>query len=273
MLCLKRSLSTLCLLCVAVVARAENGAAVPAASEPQSLPVLDLAFIENPATEGEREIIAMRILEDGRVLLPNERTGRMEVVSRMAPDELQKLTSEMLHDHGLPGLRSENLKQEISTLCQQQGFDEHISGAAATAIRLRDQKSIHFVRCPAVSIAAARFPECADVQNMFAIQLRLQNVAAVARAGGVDAAKTLARQANQILQQTQPLSEPLEVNDLAMVRELPSGRRYVQFYRKASLSSNGPGTEEAREGVLVSMFDDPGQAPRVSVMYESAIAR
>lgn len=268
---------TLALFSAATLAPAQEGEVPARNGDRQSLPVLDLAFIEQPGTQNQREIIAMRVLEDGQVLLPNERTGRMEVVSRMSLEELQNLRSELLQDHQLDELKSERLQEEIITRCQQRGLEAEIAGAAATVIRLRDGGTIHVVSCPAVSIAAARFPDSGEIQRLFTTQLRLQNVAAIARAGGLEASVELARQANQLLEQTHPLADPLDVRDLAMVRKLPTGCRYVQFYRQPTSVKGGDlaatATTEDKEGVMVSVISDPGQAPRVSVMFESAVVR
>jgi hypothetical protein len=149
------------------------------------------------------------------------------------------------------------LLREVREACRLAGFHSQVEGAAATIIRCRSAQGPVEVRCEGLSVMAARFPDFPELQRLLAAQLRLQNVAAVARAGGERATEQLAQVANQTLRTSRPELPPLTPRDLSMVRELAPGNRYVQFYRLPTRTS---------EELLVSVFETPGQPPQVSVL-------
>jgi hypothetical protein len=103
-----------------------------------------------------------------------------------------------------------------------------------------------------------RFPGIPELEDLFAVQQRLQNVKAVVQVGGPAEAQRLARLANRRLA-AEPAAGELSMRDLQLVRDSGDGLRYVQFYRSG---------REQRDGaaLLVSVVETPHAPPGVSVM-------
>lgn len=212
---------------------------------------LELAFIEPGVPP--REVVAVRVLANGTVQVPGQPAAAAPY--RMAPDRLQKLMHELLVAGQIERMDTAAVRDRLRQACAAAGLSADIEGAAATVIRFRTAKLSGEVRCDALSVMAARFPDLLEVQRLHDAQLRLQNVAAIAQAGGEEASEQLAEIANRTLQTTHPDAPRLTHRDLSMFRELSTGSRYVQFYRRSSESGE----------LLVSVFQTPGQPARVSV--------
>ncbi len=219
--------------------------------------VLELGFLDDAGTIMARESVALRVTSDGAILLPRESDGALYVADRMTPEQLAGLQRELESIGRLGEIESAKLRSELHRACEVAGFVSEISGAAETVIRQRCRQGPVEVRCAGLSVMAARFPDFPEVQRLLTVQLRLQNVAAVARAGGEQASQHLATIANRTLKISRPELPPLTPRDLSMVRELSSGSRYVQFYRSPTKTS---------DELLVSLFETPGQPPQVNVL-------
>jgi hypothetical protein len=229
-------------------------AEIPLPEDP-AVAVLELVFVDHPGTKQEKEVVAAQVLASGKVRPQGEPMDRKSDY-RMTSKRLRQLVSEIVVTHGVGEIDSARLGTSIRKACEAAGLSPEIEGAAATVIRFRTADRAGEVRCEALSVMAARFPEMLDVQRLHDAQLRLQNVAAIARAGGEDASERLAEIANDALKAQRPDAPPLTHRDLSMVRELSTGSRYVQFYRRPTSGSGE---------LLVSVFQIPGQPARVSV--------
>lgn len=219
--------------------------------------VIELAFLDVDPTGQMFESVTLRVTAAGEVLIPGEDGRTLFIADRMQPEQLSGLLRELDQTGRLREIQSEELATEIRRASELAGFAPEIEGAAETIIRLHTPQGRHEVRCTGLSVLAARFPDFPALQRLLATQLRLQNVAAVARAGGEQASQRLVEIANQTLQLERPGLPALTPRDLSMVRELSSGSRYIQFYRRPSNSG---------EELLVSMFESPGSPPRVSIL-------
>lgn len=234
--------------------RAQSGIPVEAAGA--SLAV-ELCFLDHAGTPQARETVALRITADGAVWIPGDDGRTLMVADRLRPQQLQDLIEEVLQQGGLARIEGRRLQEMLEQACRSAGLSTRVEGAGATIIRVAGPQGRSEVQIDALSLMAARFPDLAEVQRLFHVQLRLQNVAAVARAGGEQACLPLVELANRTFRQLHPDQPPLTTRDLTMVRRLDTGSRYVQFYRRP-----GPGGEE----LLVSLFEIPGQPPNVSVL-------
>ena len=219
--------------------------------------VLSLSFFDGPGTSSARETTVMGVTAAGGVFASPDGAAAPVEVDRMRPEQLAGLIQEVEQSGRLREIDSATLEQDLRRACRSSGFAFEIEGATVTVIRCRTSEGPVEVRCPALSIMAARFPDFPAVRQLLTTQLRLQNVAAVASAGGEQASAQLAAIANRTLQESQPDVPPLTPRDLSMVRTLSTGSRYVQFYRAPT---------GQREELLVSIFQTPGQPPRVSVL-------
>lgn len=238
----------------APLGRAQSGTPVEAAGAPLAV---ELCFLDNAGTPQAREAVALRITADGAVWVPGDDGQTLILADRLRPQQLHDLREDVIQQGGLARIDGRRLQETLKQACRSAGLSTRVEGAGATIIRVAGPQGRYEVQIEALSVMAARFPDLAEVQRLFHVQLRLQNVAAVARAGGEQACLPLVELANRTFRQLHPDQPPLTTRDLTMVRRLDTGSRYVQFYRR-------PG--RGREELLVSLFEVPGQPPNVSVL-------
>ena len=221
-----------------------------------STAVIELAFVDEPGTPRARESASLRIATDGTIWIAPDAGGGLIRAGQMSAEELDGLCRELLKDGQLDRVDNRRLAFEIDRANRIGGFEQTVEGEAETVFRLRTAAAVCEVRCRSLSVMAARFPDFPELQRLLNVQLRLQNVAAVARAGGDAAGRQLAELANEELQVRCPGAAPLTTRDLSMFRELTTGARYVQFYRRPTPSS---------DELLVSLCETPGDRPRVTI--------
>ncbi len=219
--------------------------------------LLELAFVDDSGMPQARESVRVRIMTDGSVLIPDESNRAVRVAFRMTEAQRQRLLRETIIAGQLAKCDNEKLNAAIAAAWRLSGRSARVAGAADTVIRYRQGQHLREIRCHALSVAAARFPDFPEVQRLHDVQLRLQNVGAVARAGGYEASERLAELANRTLLERYPGTPKLTAHDLSMFRELSTGSRYVQFYRRQ---------HQEREELLVSLFESPGHVPSVTVL-------
>ncbi|MFV0446318.1 MAG: hypothetical protein ACK5Q5_22320 [Planctomycetaceae bacterium] len=218
---------------------------------------IELGFVDRLPSGQPQYSVAIRVGVGGAVSVPRDGDQRLTRSDQLNGEQLAGLLREIHQDGRLFATPSLALQQQIEQACQLAGFAVDVDGAAETVIRCRTDQGLEEIRCPALSVMAARFPDFPAIQRLHLTQLRLQNVAAVAKAGGEAATEQLAQMVNQSLHQSHPQLAPLTSRDLSMIRELRTGSRYVQFYRTP---------QRGQDELLVSLFQSPGTEPRVSVM-------
>lgn len=216
--------------------------------------VIELWYLEDePPTEPE-----LAILADGRVRV---RCATGPVWSEIEPSALKELIGELLYEHRLNRIDSHELADRIQQEAARTGLTADIPGAAETFIRIRTESGHYQIRCPAVGILATRFPEVESLKKVVSAQRRLENVRAVAQAGGPEAAAHLARLAQKSVSREHGVSVAVTPKQLAMVRPLPDGGRYCQFLLVES-------SEKGQAPRIISIFDRPGDVPRVTLLDE-----
>lgn len=252
----RRGLCSICWPMLAVVVLSIAGGVSELAASEGTTAVIELAFVDAPGTPQARESVSLRIAGDGAIWISPDVGGGLRRAGQMTAEELDALCRELLTEGQLDRVDNRRLGFEIERARRIKGFERSLEGEAETVFRLRCAATACEVRCRSLSVMAARFPELPELQRLLEVQLRLQNVAAVARAGGEAAGVQFVQIANEELQARHPGLAPLTTRDLSMFRELTSGARYVQFYRRATPTS---------DELLVSLCETPGDAPRVTV--------
>jgi len=250
-----------CLLCAAwwlaggAAASGQSQSVAPPAGGTVARTLMELRFLDDAGGPSRRESIAVRVLSDGTVCLPREVDGALLPVDRLSAERWQQLRQTSLHG-ALLQIDSGRLAESLHAACRQSGLSPQVEGAGETILRIETATGPHEVRCSALSVMAARFPQHPETQLLFAAQRQLQNVAAVAQAGGEQASAAWAALATPLFQQSCPGERPLLPHELTMYRQLSTGSRYVQFCRRPA-----DGSPE----LVVSLFAAPGEQPRVSV--------
>ncbi|MEZ6064275.1 MAG: hypothetical protein R3B90_00880 [Planctomycetaceae bacterium] len=232
------------------------------AGPPEGL-LLELVFVDHQGTAAEQQSTRVRVLASGDVQTADA-SGNLSTRFRMTPGQVASLQRDIFGSQQLATIDSSRLARSLDSACRTTGLSPRIEGSGSTVIRWQAGEQSGEVGCHALSVMAARFPDFPEVQRLIDCQLRLQNVAAVADAGGYEAAEQFAKIANNHLQQQHPDTQPLQSEELSMYRSLSTGNRYIQFYRR-------PLGDRAE--LIVSLFDSPGQPPRVEVLATPATER
>lgn len=218
------------------------------------LPLLRLTFVE-PArgAQGGAAAATLEVTVEGQVRIGGS-DGSMSEAPPLPRAELSRFVEEIVRTHRLLELDSRSLAFQIDEASRSTGLSAQIPGAAATVVEFTWEGRSHRVECTAVGLLSRRFPQVRDLQDLAAVQARLQNVVAISQVGGLQEAERLAREGTAQLQQEQPRATPFTVRDLAMVRTLPDGALFVQFYR-----------DSAPQPTIVGVTRFPESTRRVSV--------
>lgn len=226
----------------------------PAAAPRVSAPLLRLTFVE-PGPQGPQAAppATLEVTGEGLVRIGSS-DGSMTDAPPLPRAELSRFVDEIIRTHRLLEIDSRSLAFQIDEAGRSTGLSSQIPGAAATVVEFAWEGRLHRVECPAVGLLSRRFPQVRDLQDLAAIQARLQNLVAISQVGGLQQAEQLAQEGTAQLQQEQPRAAPFTVRELAMVRTLPDGAQFVQFYR-----------ESAPQPTIVAVTRFPESTRRVSV--------
>jgi len=228
-----------------------HGVEPASAAATSSSPLLRMTFIE--PGRGQPPIPAIEVDQGGSVRISPDGRQVLEAPSLSRP-EAARLIDELVRTHRLLDLDTRRLQFQIDDASRTTGLSAEIPGAAATLVELTWEGRCHQVECPAVGLLSRRFHQIDDLQRLSAVQGRLQNLVAVSQVGGLPAAETLARDAAAQLRRDDPRAAPFTSRDLSMVRTMPDGSQFIQFYR-----------DSRPQPTIVTLTRFPDSARRVSV--------
>jgi len=193
----------------------------------------------------------LEIRRDGTVRVA---VGDTAVEGKLTEEELRSLVRFAVVEHRFFGFDPKAVAGEI----RQESEDPEliVEDAATTAITIaiegrRATKSWH-----ALGFAARRHPKIAALQDLRAIERRLENVVQIVHAGGSDAAKELLALANAHLKREHEGVAALELTDLVRFHRGKKGDKDVLFER-----------EEQERVVRVSVHVPSEGAVQVSVDF------
>jgi hypothetical protein len=209
---------------------------------------------------GAPPAVAVSILADGTVLVPDPQDAARSLRGRLSPEELQALLSEVVDTQRLLECDTEALSRSLQNASRQTGLAWRIPLADTTVIRVRRHGRRHEVRCPAAELLEERFPGVEDLRRLCRVQRRLQNIRLVVLVGGPREAERLTAMANQELRRRGVDGVELTPSDLQQVLGDGDGFRFVQFQRCETESP-----QEGEAQCLVSITETPDGPPRVSV--------
>ena len=230
-------------------AAADRGIILP---EDPSAPVAELWYID-PVVGSQPEVIVYR---NGRVWA---RVGEGAIWGQLDEVEFTTVLNGIWREDRVSETSTDLIAQELESAAQDSGLPSEVEQKSETVIRLRTIDKLIQVRAPAVGVLATRYPSASALQKVAATQRRMENLRAVTMAGGHDAAQRLASQAKQQLLSEHGQTVDISCKNLTMVRSLPDGTRFCQFIVP---SDEAPG----RNSHVVSLFESPGTAPRISVL-------
>lgn len=238
------------------VSRAADTHILP--SDP-SMPVVEMWYVD----QGRLRAPEISIFAGGRVQV---RIGDGTLWGEMSPQQVSQLVNALLTSDRLSSITTAEIDQAIAAESIRTGLSSEIRGAADTIIRVRTSSGTYRVDGHAVGLLSTRFPAVQPLQSLYSAQQRLENVRAVVMVGGAPSAERLARLAQAQLQSEMGEQVTVGQENLSCVHSLTDGTRCCQFLVPAP-----PGSGAAPR--IISLFESPGEAPRVSVLPEGPSLR
>lgn len=202
----------------------------------------------------------LQILANGTVKIGNPWGQSQEIEGQISTLELQQLLDMAITKNSFFKFDQETVKQAIRAEQQAGGLFFRVADASTTVIRVHADDKDHTAEYYALSMHANRHPKIEELQNLQAIQKRLQQVMSVVKAGGPEATQKYLDQANAELRRQEPQAAPLTIGDLQYANIRPDGRRQLRFYRA---KTNESGKVESYVSVQI---DHPQQGePKFTV--------
>jgi hypothetical protein len=230
-----------------------------------STPVIIMDF-EGPTGSDPGSDQFLAIYADGRTIVSVAGEPGRQITGQIPPREFEQLLSCLLVENQLLRCETSRMQHEVRLLRRARQRPEPGLDAATTVIRVRGSDAAHEVRCHALGLTASQLPELTQVQDLFASQQRLENVAAIIRAGGYDNVNAVLSAANRKLKQQAPQSDLLTCRELSLVDIRPDGTRYLQFSR----FPNADGLQPVGGFVMVSVYQSPGRPPEITVTADAS---
>jgi len=254
---MKFSLMTLC--CVLFLARSGQSQERISLPADPSVAVVELWYVDQlPLREPEVAVFA-----GGRVRV---NVGEGALWGELHPEQVLSLVADLLQRDGCQALSTEGIQAELEAESQRTGLSCQIDKAGDTIIRIRTNGQTYRIDGHAVGLLATRFPKCPSLQKLYQAQCRLENVRAIVMVGGPEAAERLARLAQQQIHENHGEAIAVTPAQLSMVRSLGNGTRFCQF-----LVHSPAGVATAPR--VITVFETPGEVPRVSVLPEGPTLR
>jgi len=233
--------------------------------EDSDRPVIVMDF-EGPAGSDPGRDQYLAIYADGTAIVAVDGAPGRQVTGQIPAREFEQLLSCLLVENQLLRCQTAQMNQEIRAARRARQRPEPGTDAAMTVIRVRGADAEHEVRCHALGLTATQLPDLTRVQDAFACQQRLENVAAIIRAGGYENVNAVLSAANSKLRQQAPHSDLLTSRELSLVDLRPDGTRYLQFARFPS----SDGLQPASGFVMVSVYQTPGRPPEITVTADAS---
>jgi len=216
------------------------------------IPVVELWYID----QGKVTAPELVIYASGRVQV---RVGEGALWGDLSPEQVQALVASLLKQDQLGKIRTDDIDREVAFESNRTGLSSQIRGAGDTIIRIRTADQIYRIDGHAVGLLCLRFPNADCLQCLYSAQKRLENVRAVVMVGGTSTAERLAQMAQAQVQKESGEQIHVSLENLSYVHSMTDGTRCCQFLVPAPLGSeSGPR--------IISLFESPGETPRVSVL-------
>ena len=249
-----RTSTALCsLFILASMTCAEDVIALPA--DP-ALPVIELWYVDH----GQLRAPEIAIFSSGRVQV---RVGDGTLWGELQREQVLSLMRTLLKRDQLASLQTAEIEADIVAESIRTGLSCEIKQGGDTIIRVRTAAAVYRVDGHAVGLLSARFPNVERLQYLYSAQRRLENVRAVVMVGGPSTAERLARLAQLKLQAESGEQILVGQENLSYVHSLTDGTRCCQFLVPAP-----HGSESAPR--IISLFESPGETPRVSVLPDTS---
>ena len=176
----------------------------------------------------------LSVLRDGTVLIPDNYGQSQDVKTQMTEKELQDLLHFIIETNKFFEIDAKKIQAQVMKAEQpkkdKQGnltisIAPRVADAPNTVIMVETKDRDHEVTWYALSMAAGQHKEIAALQQLRAIEQRLQRVMTVAHAGGTERVAEVLNLVNERVQQEYPGAQKLSQDHLLSASLRPDGSR------------------------------------------------
>ncbi|VAX37517.1 hypothetical protein MNBD_PLANCTO02-1319 [hydrothermal vent metagenome] len=176
----------------------------------------------------------LSILANGTVLMPNNYGLSKDIKTEMSKLELQELLRFIIEENQF--LKYDNAKVAAAKKKALQpkpgGMVSRlrVADAATTVIYLHAEgKEVEASEYALSMYAGGAFKEVKELQQLLAIQKRLQQVMKIATGGGIENVMKILKEANVHLKKKYPQAKPFTIKDFQSARVKADGSKYYSF--------------------------------------------
>lgn len=188
-----------------------------------------------------------------------------EVRSRISVPAMRELLHDILQTNSALTLSSRGLREQIEQESRRVGKPPRVRGARDVIVRITLADQVHEFQCRSPEVLRTRYPRLGDLDRVCSIRRRLENVVAVARAGGASAAERLAALAADELHRRSGAAVRVTARDLQSVRGETGDLRQAQFVVRQDRSGAAGGQD-----LHISVIEAAGAPPRISITTPAA---
>ena len=153
-----------------------------------------------------------------------------EIHGVLSPDEIQQLLHFAIDEKDFFAIKGEDIQTAIADEQKRIGVGITVSDASNTIIQIQTADHNNEVRFYALDFYAKRYPTIKALQQLRAVESRLEHLYLELSAGGnAEVAQSLERANNYMKQQDSAFS-PFSADDLFTVQTV-NGSKTTQFYR------------------------------------------
>jgi hypothetical protein len=231
---------TICFVCIIALTISGNAGAG------QKTPTADHRLPEKPddilirlefrggQTVAEKKEPHLVLMPDGTVFLGPSAGHSQPDNFNITQTEVHELLKFIIDDNRFFDLDPLEIKNRVMSAAKSSGRMFNVADAPVTVIRVQADGKDHTVVYYALGFVAQRFPDIQNLQQLMAVQKRLQHLASLLQAGGVNALNEYLKTANMLVKQKWPQGPSLEIADLEYASRLKTGEKKLRFSWKST---------------------------------------
>lgn len=182
---------------------------------------LDFRGGQTPRQNADPHLV---ITADGTVLIGAPYGISKPIRSTISQEEIQAILRFAIDENRFFDFDAQKVKAEVSAAAVSCGRSLAIADASTISIRIQADGKDYTVEYYGLTLTARQYPDIRELQQLKAIQKRLQHLMSVIRSGGKQNLEEYLKAANAHLRQKFPKMDPLGIGDLEYPNLLAPGR-------------------------------------------------
>lgn len=236
------SAAIVCLFTSAVFAAAEDKPKAKTYALPKDPKAVVISFDYKGGFTPPRkkDAPALSILRDGTVQMPDRFGLAKDVTGNISEAELQSILRLAIEDNKFFEFDPAKVKEKIKKAEAGMKFVPRIADAPNSVIEIRLADKTHKVSQYALGFIVNQYPTVKELQQLNAIQTRLNHVMNLTRLGGEKKLAEMLKLANAELKKQEPNAEPFAASELQSASQRQDGTLYVSFHRRFNTADGKP---------------------------------